>query len=146
MPKVKTGHINLPFWENLMPFSAKDEKTSSCYVVPRLKEAALSKTKHFARQVGAELERWRSSPVPVYHSWLSNGTGHSGTENYEGVKINGLKCQQVARRKLKTRIMAYSLGGKPGLHAYRKRRGAVQCRSIIALETLAQISWLFKRN
>lgn len=67
MPKAKTGHINPPFWENLMPHSAKDEKTSSCYVVHRLKEVALSKTKHFAGQVGAELERWRSSPVPIIH-------------------------------------------------------------------------------
>lgn len=61
MPKAKTGHINLPFWENLIPRSVKDDKTSSCYVAHRLKEVALSKTKHFIGQVGAELERWRSS-------------------------------------------------------------------------------------
>lgn len=64
MPKANTDHINLPFWENLMPCSAEDDKQNSYSMAYRLQEVALSKTKHFAGQVGTELERWSSIPVP----------------------------------------------------------------------------------
>lgn len=62
MSKVKTGCVNLAFWGNVTLYAANNGKTSSCYVMCRLKKVTLSKLKRFVGQVGTELEAQEEQP------------------------------------------------------------------------------------
>ena len=144
--KAKTGCINLTFWGNVTSYAANDGKTSSCYVVHRLKGVTLFKSKHFVGQVLQQSWRdRRSSPVPVHHLWcskcrearLSKGKREREQETLQEPILRDSNARKNFRKKLKTRIIAAGLRGKPGPHPSRKRSGPLQYLSFTALGMLA---------